>query len=104
MAILRGSRYEGVPFTGIKTTDGKTKKLLHDRRVFTREDIGQDFIEHTIEGEEELDALADRYYKNDELWWLIADVNNKFFMFDVTVGETIVVPSPSVLADLGIDT
>ena len=102
MPILSGSRHEGVPYTGIKTTDGKIRKFLHDRRVYSQEDVGENAIEHIVQGEETLDSLADRYYNDDTLWWLLADVNNIFFAFDLEPGQTLTIPDPSILADLGI--
>lgn len=102
MSILSGSRYVGVPITGIRTVDGKTKKFLHDRRIFSEADIGGQSIEHLIVGGETLDAIAERYYKNQNLWWLIADVNNIVFPLDIQSGQTVKIPNRSVLADLGL--
>lgn len=98
--ILRGSRYEGIPFTGIKTLDGKTKKMLHDRRIFSLDDVSDRFIEHTVVGQETLDALAERFYKDDRLWWIIADVNDILFLFDVQPGDVLVIPDPGIVRDL----
>jgi hypothetical protein len=98
--IFRGSRYEGVPFTGIKTLDGKTRKMLHDRRIYSIDDVTDLSIEHVVEGEETLDALAERFYKDDRLWWIIADVNDILFMFDVKAGDTLLIPDPDIVRDL----
>ena len=95
--ILRGSRYVGIPYTGIKTVDGKTKKFLHDRRIYSVDDVGENAIEHEVKGEETLDSLADFYYKNDQLWWLIADVNDILFAFDIQPGDVLVIPDPSIV-------
>ncbi len=102
MPVFRGSRYEGVEFTGIKTRDGKTRKFLHDRRIFTREDIGDRGFEHIVSGQEELDSLADRFYDNQNLWWLISDVNDILFPLDLPRGTVLLIPDKSVLADLGL--
>lgn len=91
-----GSRYQGVDITGIRTTDGKEKKFLHDRRVFSMTDVGTTGFEYTVVGEEVLDGIADKFYGDDTLWWLIADVNNIFFMFDVGPGDVIIIPDPSI--------
>lgn len=96
MAILKGSRYEGVAITGIRFDDGTDKKLLHDRRIFRPEDVGTQGVEHTIVGEETLDSLANDFYGDDTLWWLIADVNNIFFMWDVKQGDVVVIPDPAI--------
>lgn len=98
--ILRGSRYEGVRFTGIRTEDGKIRKFLHDRRVFTKEDIGARSFEHTVVGQETFDSLADSFYDDQELWWLIADVNDFLFPLDLKPGDVLLIPDKSVLAEL----
>jgi len=100
--ILRGSRYQGVALTGIKDQDGKERKLINDRRIFSIKDVGEDAIEHTIVGQQQLDNLAEIYYKDDKLWWVIADVNDIFFMLDVVPGQTVIVPNPDIIADLGL--
>jgi hypothetical protein len=94
--IVQGSRYEGVDITGIRTVDGKERKFLHDRRVFSMADVGANGFEYEIKGEETLDAIADRFYGDDKLWWLIADVNNILFAFDVQPGDTIIIPDPNI--------
>lgn len=96
--IVQGSRYQGVPMTGIRTVDGKDRKLIHDRTVFSMADVGADGIEYEVKGEETLDALADRFYGDDTLWWLIGDVNNIFFAFAVVPGDRIIIPDPSIRA------
>lgn len=94
--IVKGSRYEGVAITGIRFADGTDKKLLHDRRIFSPEDVGTQGVEHLVVGSETLDSIANDYYNDDTLWWLIADVNNIFFMHDVQPGDTVIVPDPAI--------
>ena len=102
MPIFRGSRYEGVPYTGVKTRDGKTRKFLHDRRVFTQDDIGERAFEHVVVGQEQLDGLANLYYNDQNLWWLIADVNNIFFALDIQPGDILFIPEKDLVAELGL--
>lgn len=104
MSILRGSRYAGIPITGLRTTDGKERKYINDRRIYSIDDVGEDAIEHTIVGGQQLDTLADLYYKDDKLYWLIADVNNILFPLDITPGQIVIVPNPDLVADLGLGT
>ena len=101
MPIFSGSRYEGVDITGIKTLDGNIRKFLHDRRIFSREDIGPDSIEHVVSGDEQLDGLAETFYGDQNLWWLIADVNDIHFALDLAPGQRLLIPSPAVVAELG---
>jgi len=102
--ILRGSRYQGVPITGIRTDDGKERKFINDRRIFSLDDVREDALEHTLVGGEQLDNLADLYYKDDKLYWLIADVNDILFPLDIEAGQVIIIPNPDLVADLGLGT
>ena len=104
MPILRGSRYQGVPITGVRTADGKERKFINDRRIFSIDDVREDAIEHTIIGGQQLDNLADIYYKDDKLYWLIADVNDILFPLDIVPGQVVIVPNPDLVADLGLGT
>ena len=101
MTVLRGSRYEGVPYTGIQTEDCQIKKFLHDRRIISLDDVKTTAVEHTIVGEQQLDTLANLYYKDERLWWVIADVNDILFPLDVEPGQVVLIPDPAVslLAD-----
>ena len=101
MAIYRGSRYEGVDKTGIKFADGSERVLLHDRRIFSNNDLGEDSIQHTVEAGEELDSIAYNFYGDDGLWWLIADVNDILYIFDVAPGDILTIPNPDIVSDLG---
>lgn len=102
MAILRGSRYQGVPITGVRTTDGVERKFLNDRKIFSLDDVRDDAIEHTIVGGQQLDTLAEIYYKNDKLYWLIADVNDILYPLDIVPGQIVIVPNPDLVAGLGL--
>ena len=97
MTIFKGSRYEGVPRTGIRDLSGQTRDFLHDRRIFSAKDLEQNSFVHTLVGGEELDALAHRYYGDETLWYLIADVNDIFFMFDAQPGDELIIPDLSIL-------
>ena len=95
--IVKGSRYVGVPYTGVRTVDGKVRKLLHDRKIYTINDVDDDAVEHTVEGEETLDSIAALYYNDERLWWLIADVNDILFGFDIEPGDVLVIPDQSIV-------
>ena len=76
MTILTNSRYEGVPITGIKQTDGTIRSFLHDRVLIQQDDIGEDFtVDEFITGEE-LDLLAFDRGGKARLFWAICDIND----------------------------
>lgn len=100
MPIYSGSRYQGVDYTGTLDRNGKERKLLHDRRIFSLDDVKDDAIEHTVSGKERLDTIADTYYQDEDLWYLIADVNDVFYKDDVVPGQVLVIPNPEIVDDL----
>ena len=100
--ILRGSRYENVPYTGIRDATCCIRKFLHDRHVYTQKDIGERAIEHPLTGQETLDSLAEQYYDKQSLWWLLADVNEIFFALDLEPGTVLIIPDEDLVRELGL--
>lgn len=102
MAIFSGSRYQGVAYTGVKALDGSVRKFLHDRRIYSLRDVGNSSFEYVVQGEEQLDGLADSFYGDQNLGWLIADVNNILFPLDIRPGDRLVIPNKSLVTELGL--
>lgn len=98
MAVFEGSRYEGLPYIGIRYPSGITKRFLGARRPLSRNDIVGEFDVHRVEAGEVLDLLAYQYYGDENLWHLIAEVNDLFFAYDLTPGMELIIP-PRDLAD-----
>lgn len=102
MAIYFGSRYASAKITAIKYKDGKVKKFVHGRKVFTENDIRNRSSIEVIDGSMELDLLSYNHYNNELKYWFIADVNNILFpLYDsaligpnqVHIGSSIYIPS-----------
>ena len=103
MPILQGSRYAGVPITGIKFADGKERRFLHSRQNFTLEDVKRGARIHIVRDSDEIDVLAKQFYGDERLWWVIAEVNGLFFPLDKeaelpTGKEIVILPLSDVLA------
>lgn len=92
MPIFKGSRYEGVEYTGIIGKDGIVRKFLHQRVPVSESDITTDVVVHTVDVTEELDQLAHRFAIKPLLWWLIADVNNIMFPLEIEPGSLLLIP------------
>ncbi len=76
MTILTGSRYEGVDITPILQSDGTQRSFLHNRKITSEKDIGEDFtITDFITGEE-WDSLSFQRSGKARLWWIICDIND----------------------------
>jgi hypothetical protein len=91
MPIFRNSRY--ITSSIIIDPDERSGSYLGTRRVYTREDFTNGA---TIVWEESFrpDLIANELYGSSHLWWIISEVNNKKFISDYQVGETIFIPHP----------
>ena len=101
MPIFRGSRYEGVEFTGVRDFRGNVRRTLHDRRSRGPEDLGDGAVVHTLQTDEELDLLAFRYGNKARLWWLIADANGIDFPLDLEPGTRLLIPDARIFQEAG---
>lgn len=59
---------------------------------YTTEVRGSDIL-HVVRDSDRLDLLAYKYFGDSRLWWVIAEFNNIFWMFDLEVGTTLRMPS-----------
>jgi len=103
--IFEGSRYQGIPATAIRGEDGKVRKILRFREGLKQQDAGSGFVVHTVSGDEMLDHLAFRYAGGqpgkESLWWLIADVNDIYFPFELEKGKQLIIPTGLLQARQG---
>jgi len=94
MPVYPGSRYQGVGRSAIERTAGVLDTILHTRERLKAEDLGEGYVVHTVETGDELDLLAWYYGGKARLGWLIADVNELVFPFDLEVGQELIIPPP----------
>lgn len=73
MAIYRGSRYETstVDFVSTEVGGDMLPVVFYE---FSYIGLAQ-YLEHTTVEGERLDQIANKYYKNPKLWWLIPEFN-----------------------------
>lgn len=57
------------------------------------------FVKHIWQANDRLYKLAQVYYNDPKLWWVIAHVNQKPTDAHFTPGDEIKIPEPSVLQD-----
>ena len=92
MGIFAGSRYEGVEYVKIIDTDGKSKQYLLQRKPISPDDV-LTFNVHWLKEKEELDLIADEVFADGRKWWIIAEVNEIDFPFDLEAGTKIIIPT-----------
>lgn len=59
------------------------------------------FFKVTIKTENRLDLIANTFYNNSKLWWVIAEANGIDDPTKVAVGTTLVIPSISSIFGVG---
>lgn len=92
MPVFRGSRYEGVKFTGVLGEDGRVRKFLHAREPLRLNNIEGTIVIHSLQRGDELDALAHRASGKPRLWWVLGDVNDVLFPLGLEAGRELAVP------------
>jgi nucleoid-associated protein YgaU len=59
------------------------------------------FYKVDIKNKDRLDLIANAFYKNSRLWWVIAEANGIDDPFVVPVGTSLVIPSSSSIFGTG---
>lgn len=70
-----------------------TKKIDTDYENFS-------FINYTWKNGDKLYKIAQSFYDDPTLWWIIAEFNQKPTDFDFSAGETIKIPNPNSLEEI----
>lgn len=93
--IYQGSRYQGSDVTEVVFRNGNSRLFLHPRQMLSPSIVTLDTeaIEHEIVEGDEIDALAFRYYDDESLYWIIAEVNSLLNLWELTVGQRLTIPS-----------
>lgn len=97
MSVFKGSRYEGLKFTGILGKDGKVRRYLHGRNPLVASMMKRPLVFHDFQNGEQLDQLAWEAAAKPRLWWIIADISNIMFPLDIEPGTEIVIPTRDLL-------
>jgi len=89
-------RYDGVDYSLIIDKEGVAKKFLHLATSRSADEI-EDFGVYEIENEEELDLVSKKLYGDSNLWYILAEVNEIDFIFDIEAGDKIIFPQSTFL-------
>jgi len=89
-------RIEGLYDRGYFVTFSNGDEALYRTPMNYIFGIGDTF--HVIQEDDDLLKIAQKYFGNQYLWYLIADANNNIEdIFDLTINETLIIPNISVI-------
>jgi len=101
MAVFQGSRYANEKVTPIKLDSGEERNYLHMRLQIRQEDLNFDLIQDNVQEDEEFqDFAAAVFTGRADRWWLLAEMNEVFFPYDLKTGQKTVLPSKTLLDTL----
>ena len=101
MAVFQGSRYANESVTPIKFDSGEVKHYLHMRLQIRQEELNFDLVEDNVQEDEEFqDYAASVFAGRADRWWLLAEMNEVFFPYDLKLGQRTVLPSKALLDTL----
>lgn len=95
MKVKASSRLVTVPL--YQMDDGALEWGLPKR---LRLQDGDDYVVHYYAEDERLDTLARTYLGNDRLDWVIIEVNDIQWPWDITVGTALKIPTQATLGKL----
>lgn len=85
--IYRNSRYTK---TGVEVEDGHSSFKLRNRITFNTNGA----IVHQYSLGDRLDGLANQYYKDPQLWWVILEANPQFRCeLEIPYGTNLTIPN-----------
>lgn len=93
MSIFIGSRYQKLPITTIRNYEGELKQYIHLREALKQEDVSEDFIAHLVQEGEVLDLIAYQHYREENYWYVLAEVNGLVYPYDLSIGQSLVIPN-----------
>jgi hypothetical protein len=101
MPVFKGSRYEGVEYDAIRDNTGQVRRILHPPPRVALEELENDFQVLPVQAGDELDMLAFKFSGAERRWFVIADLNDIDFAWDLSDFKEIVVPDEAGFARLG---
>lgn len=101
MPVFKGSRYEGVEYDAIRDNTGQVRRILHPPPRVTLEELENDFQVRPVQSDDELDHIAFKFGAAERLWFVIADLNDIDFAWDLSDFKEIVVPDERGFTRLG---
>jgi nucleoid-associated protein YgaU len=90
MTVYSGSRYANTPVLTLPNDDGSYSPALFRGAA----GLPPSFLHYVLHQGDRFDILADHFYGDSTLWWLIADANPEMFFPGglLPIGQTIRIP------------
>lgn len=89
---MNGSRYDGATMYRVLTASGERLPALYSEE-FMSLPVSFDFTPYRVVAGDRLDLLADRFYGDVDLWWILARANPEIsYPDDIEPGLVIRIP------------
>ena len=89
MTIFTNSRYNGQNVLRVQASDGNTYPTVYRSAPA----LPRRYLHYTVKMNDRLDLLANTYYGDPTLWWVIADANPEvLYPFALTMGSILRIP------------
>ena len=98
MPIFSGSRYEGSTFVSLQDSTGRLRNYVELRDPLTIDDIGPNSRLHVVVEGEHLEEISFKEYGRSTVWWIIGEVNNIDYPWDLEIGKVLVIPSETFVS------
>ena len=96
MPVFKGSRYNKA--NTVEIVENNTKKIfVGSPQELDKEALKNDYVIYVTRERDELDSIAFSSGIVPQQWWIIADLNDVFFAFDVKPLQRLVVPNIEIL-------
>lgn len=99
-----GSRYENAKRAIFKfVNENNTKRgIVFQPRIFSVDDVGQNFSIHVTKQGEQLDLLAEKTGGEGKFidWWKLAQINNIRFPLELGSGTKLIIPSKNIFSNI----
>jgi len=93
MPVYRGSRYDGVSTTPLTDVNNRMIRYLHNRTPLTQNDLVGPAYRYELRQGDDLDRLSFLRSGEERLWFLIAELNEVFWPFDLGPEDELLIPS-----------
>lgn len=99
MAVFKGSRYENSDIVRIVDSNNVARSYVPRGDALRPVDLENNYFIHQKKETQELDAISYGFGYPPTKWWVIGEVNQIFFGFDIANGTQVSVPETDLMSN-----